>query len=512
MNHPASRPSRDYWQHPLLIAAVVLAAAVPLLLPAVPPITDLPGHMARYHIEMNLDRSADLHRYYGFHWALIGNLGVDLLIIPMATLFGLELGAKLIVIAIPMMLVAGFLAVARELHGRIPPTAFFALPLAYHWPFQFGFVNFSLAASLCFLAFALWLGLRRTGRTRLRALLFVPLACLVWLAHIYGWGLLGVLAFSAEAAARRESGRSWPKALFEGAGACAPLMLPFVLMLLWRGGAVAGDTGDWNVTLKLNWLISIVREHWMVWDIATAAIIWVIVLMGVLRVDVGMVLPVRIALVLLALLFVAIPRVLIGSGFADMRMAPMLAAVGVLGVTVDGQRAERFARLLAGAGLLLFAARIAVTTVVFDGLERGWQRQLPAIAAIDRGSRVLVLTYAPCINSWANQRFDHVSSLAVPRREVFTNAQWALAGAQLLEVKYRAGDPFVEDPSHLLRPRNCADGPGRLRKALTVLPSFDYMWLVGVPRGWWPNDQRLVPLWRTSDGILYRINQTPSGG
>jgi len=237
---PAHRP---YWQHPVLIAAVILAAAIPLLLPAVPPLTDLPGHMARYHVEMNLDRSAELQRYYGFHWALIGNLGIDLLIIPMAKLFGLELGTKLIVIAIPVLLAAGFLAVARELHGRLPPTAFFALPLAYHWPFQFGFVNFSLSASLCFLAFALWLRLGRTGRTRLRAALFVPLACVVWLTHTYGWGLLGVLAFSAEAAARREAGRRWPTALLEGAIACVPLMLPFLLMLLWRGGAVAGVAG-----------------------------------------------------------------------------------------------------------------------------------------------------------------------------------------------------------------------------------------------------------------------------
>ncbi|MFO3796683.1 MAG: S1C family serine protease, partial [Anaerolineales bacterium] len=35
--------------------------------------------------------------------------------------------------------------IAREVHGRIPPTALFALPLAYSYPFQFGFVNFALS-------------------------------------------------------------------------------------------------------------------------------------------------------------------------------------------------------------------------------------------------------------------------------------------------------------------------------------------------------------------------------
>ena len=40
--------------------------------------------------------------------------------------------------------------------------------------------------------------LARAGRLRLRALLFVPLSCGLWLCHAFGWGVLGVLAFSAE--------------------------------------------------------------------------------------------------------------------------------------------------------------------------------------------------------------------------------------------------------------------------------------------------------------------------
>jgi hypothetical protein len=512
---------RPYWRHPVLLAALLLAVAIPLLGPPVPPITDLPGHIARYHVELDLSRSADLQRFYGFRWALIGNLGVDLLIVPMAKLFGIELGAKLIVLFIPMMLAAGFLAVARELHGRIPPTALFALPLAYHWPFQFGFVNFSLSAALCFLAFALWLRLLRGGRLRLRAAIFVPLAALIWLAHTYGWGLLGILAFSAETAGRRERGLGWVESVWRGGLACLPLMLPFLLMLLWRGGAVAGDTGDWNVTLKLNWLISILREHWMGWDVASALLLWSILLMAVLRIDFRLVLTVRIALVLLALLFCLIPRVLIGSGFADMRLAPMIAAIGILGITTEGGRLARHERTIAALALLFFTARIAVTTAVYADLSAVWQRQLKAVAHIDRGSRVLVQAYAPCINVWSSNRVDHVSSLAVVRRDVFTNGQWALAGAQLLQLKYRAGDPFVEDPSHLLRPPNCAQGPAQLRKAVEVAPhAFDYLWLVDVPRHYWPSDARLEPVWQEPTGILYRIrpargvrlSRTPTGG
>ena len=176
-------------------------------IPPIPPLVDLLGHMGRYRVE--LGDSPWLERYYSFHWALIGNLGVDLLVMALAPLIGLEPAVKLIVIAIPAMTVAGFLWVAREVHGRIPPTAYFAIPFVYGYPFLFGFVNFALSMALAFLAFGLWLRLGRLGRTRLRAWLFVPISLVVFFTHAYGWGALGLLCFSAEAVRQHDRGERW---------------------------------------------------------------------------------------------------------------------------------------------------------------------------------------------------------------------------------------------------------------------------------------------------------------
>src|SRR5215213_5808966 len=205
----ASTHEPYWWEARAAVIALALLSLIPLLYPPVPPLVDLLGHMGRYRVELDVGNSPWLRHYYDFRWAPIGNLGVDLLVLPLGRLIGLEPAAKLIVLVIPPLTVAGFLWVAREVHHRLPPTALFAIPFAYSHPFMFGFVNFALSMALAFLAFGLWLRLARTGRLRLRAILFVPISIVVFFAHTFGWGMLGLLCFSAEAVRQHDQGRGW---------------------------------------------------------------------------------------------------------------------------------------------------------------------------------------------------------------------------------------------------------------------------------------------------------------
>src|SRR3546814_20028926 len=88
---------------------------------------------------------------------------------------------------IPALTVSGLLWIAREVPGRVPATALFALPIAYSYPFHFGFANFALSMALALNAYAFWLRLGRQNRIGLRAAIFVPLSCLLWLCHTSGW-------------------------------------------------------------------------------------------------------------------------------------------------------------------------------------------------------------------------------------------------------------------------------------------------------------------------------------
>src|SRR4051794_2619869 len=109
---------RPWWETRWFVAAMIIAAFIPMIYPPVPPLVDLIGHMGRYRVQLDLWHSPELQRYYAFNWHLTGNLGVDFLISPLSKVFGLELAFKLIAMVIPPMTVAGFLWVAREVHHR----------------------------------------------------------------------------------------------------------------------------------------------------------------------------------------------------------------------------------------------------------------------------------------------------------------------------------------------------------------------------------------------------------
>jgi len=506
----ARQEARPWWQSRTCIALVVLATMVPLLYPVVPPLVDLFGHMGRYRVELDLGHSAWLRQYYDYHWAAIGNLGVDLLVIPLGKLFGLEPAVKLIVIAIPPLTAAGFLWVAHEVHGRIPPTAFFALPFVYGYPFMFGFVNFALSVALAFLAFGLWLRLGRLDRTVVREWLFVPISLVVFFCHTYGWGLLGLMCFSADAVRLHDRGRSWWRAGIEAALRTSVMALPILVMLIWRSETHGGQTIDWfDWKIKWHWIYSALRDRWKWFDIGSLIAAGLLFAYALASRKLTLSRNLAFSAIVLAISFAIIPRIVFGSAYADMRLVPYLMAVALLAIRFRDVPDRKTAHVLAGLGLVFFATRTVANTISL-GIAGSDQKTLfHAIDAMPQGARVITLTGMPCTEYWPLLRNSHVGAMVIVRREGFSNDQWLLEGVNLLDLKYRAAGYFAADPSQLVRPNRCRDPLHRtIDESLAALPrnDFDYVWLIDVP----PYDPGLVgglqPVWRGPGSILYRLH------
>jgi hypothetical protein len=506
---------RPWWETRLCLTLVVLATMLPLVYPPVPPLVDLLGHMGRYRVELDLHHSPWLQQYYDYHWAAIGNLGVDLLIIPLGKLFGLELVVKLIVLTIPPLTAIGMLWVSREVHGRISPTAFFALPFIYGFPFMLGFVNFTLSVALAFIACGLWLRLSRLERQALRAWLFVPISLIVFFCHVYGWGLLGLMCFSAEAVSLHDRGRSWWRAGIDAALHTSVMALPLLVMLVWRSETHGGETSgwfDWN--LKWRWIYAALRDRWGFFDMASLAFVGLIFIYGMASPKMTLSRKLAFVAIVLAASFVTLPRIISGSAYADMRFVPFVFAVALLAVRPCGPTDARTGQFLAILGLLFFVGRIAANTASLASAARDQSAKLQAIDFMPRGARVASFYELPESEPWSLPRDSHLGAFVIVRREGFSNEQWVMEGVNLLDLKYRTPGGFDTEPSEIVRPAKADDRLYRtIEEALAQVPRdrFDYIWLINSQNFDPALVRGMTPVWRGPGTVLYRIRpQTPS--
>ncbi len=505
-----------WWQTRTFVATMAALAIVPLLWPDIPPLVDLPGHMGRYRVQLAIGDHPWLGNWYDFRWQVIGNLGIDLLVVPLAKLFGLELAVKLIVLIIPPLTVSGLLWIAREVHGRIPATALFALPLAYSYPFQFGFVNFALSMALALNLFALWLRMARLDQLALRAIVFVPMSCFLWLCHTFGWGALGVLAFSAEMIRQHDrmrgrGMRGWFEAWLRAGLGCLPLALPMALMVFWRSGDhVTGRTTDWfDWKQKFNYLAMVLRDRWIGWDMASATVLFLILFKGVRDERIQYSRQLGISALFLLAVFILLPRIVFGSAYADMRLAPFMLAIAVIALRPKHGLSFRGAATFAALGLAFFGARLLGTTISFALYDREYDRVLTALDRLPQGARLVSFVGRRCQDDWTYTRFEHLPAIALERRLAYANDQWSMAGGQLLTVRYFAARGFAHDPSEIVTDRRCRGEWWRpVSWALAALPrdAFDYVWMLNPP----PFDpalaQGLTPIWRNGRDVLYRVD------
>jgi hypothetical protein len=501
---------RPVWEHPALLAALILASIIPLLWPDVPPLLDLPGHMGRYRVQLDLATSPDLQQYYGFRWQLIGNLGVDVLVQALAPLIGLEASVKLIVITIPALTVTGLIWTAYEVHGRVPPTALFALPFAYNFPFLFGFVNFALAMALALNGFALWLRLGRLDHLRLRAALFMPISVILWVMHAFAWGTLGVLAFSAELVRQHDRGHNIVAAGARSAFHCLALVPPVALMLLWRSEAAGRTTDYFNWDKKLDWLTMVLRDRWEWFDLAALAIVCALLAFAIVSRRMTYSRNLAASTLFLSIVFILLPRIVFGSAYADMRLAPYLFAIALVAIRFPETTSLGFARAIAIAGLAFVAIRTGATTASMALYDRAYDRELAALDHVPHGARLVSFVGRPCVEPWAMSRLLHLPGLAIVRRHAFSNDQWTMAGAQLLHVRYKPGWPFIRDPTEIVTRTRCGHEVWRTAdQALGTFPrnAFDYVWMIAPPG---PIDPKLttglVPIWRNGTSVLYRVD------
>jgi len=271
--------------------------------------------------------------------------------------------------------------------------------------------------------------------------------------------------------------------------------------------------GILDLRMLAQWVLMLVRDRWLVWDILSACVILAVVGLSLIRFG-GLRLNPQLGWPALALLLLFIfgPRSLnVGSDFVNSRLFAFACAVAILGIDTDRVRRD-LERIIATAAIAFLALRLAGHTISFAAYDRLFKEQLEALDSIPEGSRVATFTGVPCrssLNNWYSTRLKHLSGMAVVRKESFVNSIWTVPGLHALQVHYPEAGRFQADPSGIVNPTDCPGSWVRtLNDSLRDLPmkAFDRLWLIDTPRQYWPRDPRLKLLWSGANAAVFAVN------
>lgn len=502
-------PVVKWLQSPLAFVVLCVLGALPLAFTAMPPLIDLGGHLGRFAVQLDGGASASLRQWYSFHWDLIPNLGTDLLMQVLAPVLGLEPALKWIVVAIPALQIAGWLLLARAAHGYVPPTVLFAVPLAYSYPFEYGFLNFSLSAALATCFLALWIALGKRERVLLRWMIFVPLACGLWVAHLVGWAIFCVLAGADELWRRKRNGQALGRASLGAITPLSCLLAPWLVKLFWPGAPSGHGVTDelFKIGIKLRYLIMPLRDRWAIWDIASTLALLALISWSWKSDRFTRHGGLALGAACLAGLYFLIPGHVVGSYYADMRLLPTILAIALITMR-PAVTARRLAAGLAIAGLVFAGARLAGNAASMVLSDRQFTQDLAVLKVVPRDSQLVSLVVQRCDQTygpWLRERRSHLGGYAIARRHDFSNDQWLIPGGQLLQVHNPGAGEFASDPSQLTHPLACNHEPGVVQVAQRIPLVIRHLWLLADGRA--PVISGWHPVQFSTGSVLYSRNE-----
>jgi hypothetical protein len=464
------------------MALLCLVLLAPLALIDVPPLLDYPNHLARATVLAFGDDDPILSRIYAEHWAVIPNLGTDLVLPPLLHVLPIHLAGRIILGIAILLPVIGTIAYSRATFGIASVWPLASGLVAYNGTLLLGFVNCVAAIGIALLVAAGWLAWRERYPRLTVALASVGTVALFF-CHLMG------LVFFYTLIAGYELVRFWShRAQFTATGArilaLLPLFgMPFGLYLISLLAPLPAETEFASLAEKGRELIFPFANYILPLDIVTACTVIVLLIACVATRHCRITLSAGIALSLVGALYLATPWAFKGTFFLDTRFAIMLGFL-LFGATLP-TRLPRAATLCAATVLtLLFAVRMAVIALAWHGHRHDVADMRAAIATVEPGARVFVASVSPeeAPDYWRNGPLSRMLSNGI-------RLDYHLAALVLIE--HRAFWPFLFDnpsqqPVETRQPyRELADRARSVADSATLatpgkadLCGFDYLLLL----------------------------------
>jgi hypothetical protein len=354
------------------VAAIAAVTAIaislvlyPVIVNATPPLIDYIQHLSSVFVLHNLIHGDGFADMYRIHLAVVPNLGVVGVVLPLLEL-GLpaEAAGRWLLVLTFLALSAGVLSLHYAAFRRISVWPVLALPFLYQDFLFYGFINYLLGVGLAMIAAAIWrlnaeVNLWRAGIVLLISALVLffthLIAQLLVFGLVVGVELSGVLRLGSS---RRAN--AWQRLAVAVAAAGAPLAL-----LLFAPLVADHDPPSLHAALQQLTVQSVVLRakalFWFTWaydptlDAASQAGVVAlgayVLLRGLIRFDVPSFLPI----LGLVAIYLVVPDGWFNTSYLPNRLPMVIFLISVAATDVVSRQAwER-------TGLLLIVAVLAVT-------------------------------------------------------------------------------------------------------------------------------------------------------
>jgi hypothetical protein len=467
---------------------VILTASltVPFFFVHEPPLLDYPNHLARTFVLSHIhDPAFTFSKYYQADWKPYPYILWDALMVALQQFLPVERAGKLLLIiniALLPIAVAWFLWQANRSEIKL---AMLACALSYYTLFLWGFTQYQLGVSLCFLMLGTWLWYRRKP-SAWRAALFAAISIAAYSAHALAFASAAFILVLYELTAF-----DW-----YGLLRLACFLAPLSLLFVW---AHPGLSGQSSVVMRpiMEKFAALRAVPTMGYDASLEKIF-----LG------GLVLCLLLALVHnrelrvnwrwlaaaigLFLIFLLLPNGWGESFDIDVRLVPPLWLLS-LAVLRVGRRATWIAIL----AIALVAVRVVDITTGFEAESLKSAVMNQAIEHLPMGARLFPLVDTCKDDDPLDDYYIHYWAYSVIRRGAVSPYLFDVPGQTPMRITYDAYTPpgywdhcYDEEPNWQL-----------------VAKDYDYIWSYGDPRYERGIEQVAGRVFEGSPLVLYRIDK-----
>lgn len=429
----------------VLFVALMAIVSIPVLLNPLPPISDYINHLARMHVIATIGSDPNLSRFYEIDWQVIPNLMMDLIVPAFARVMGIYQAGELYTLLSFALILSGTVALHRQLFGRWSPLPLVAAVLLYNTDFLVGTMNYVFGIGLMLWALAAWIRLRERSwalRLSVSALMAVGLFfCHLFVLGVYAVGLFAFETqrlWSKYSQLRASSGAATansalPRLLIDYAATGLPFV-PVLALLLMSPTSGLSDR-YWEFAGKFDGLVYVVKAYSNTIALAVTAIIalsviWALMARALAFHAFGLVL-----LVVGAVVYLALPRVMFDTYMVDQRLPIALAFMLLASLNLDFR--SRAIRLGFAVGLvLLLGVRVAEVETNWSQLSGNVQSFRQSVQLLDKGSKVVVAYADPNAgDSVRDYGLMHADCIATIERSALVTTAFTVVGKQVMHAR-----------------------------------------------------------------------------